>query len=355
MASELAYVRERFKLEQSGLMFIKLNGVVDGVQVHITTSADRSNQLRVTAYRPTGSDIAINVGTARLFVEGVSFESGDREFDGIFSCGCSAGNEALAQAMLDSSVRAGLLAIVQIAEATLTDFWVAAIGSNVSITGPELARVVQATIDVARAADRATEALGSPAELAGAGLESLLEDTAKREGYSFRRHPLAIAGTTEHGDHLSVFLATQGAVMPVAELLQRSVPSRGTVVRVAWAEPLFGSLTVRPASLVDRAQSMLGVGDIELGHHEFDKAFVIGVRADSADAMRELAETQLNARVRARLLQAKTYGLECALDDRQLVGRGHLPSSPEAALEILRIATEIAPAIRQRKATNPYR
>lgn len=355
VSEALTYVQQRFNMSSVGTFLFELRGQVDGVAIRFDASADRSKRLRFTAFRPRGSDIGLSVDPAGMFAGAARFATGDSEFDGIFSRSCAPGDEAAAEAIVDSAVRAELRSISRLADAALSDHWVTATSAQSTLSGPELEQLARAAVAAALAADRATDALSAPAALARLGVDRALEDAARAHSLALRRHPLAAGGTTERGDALALYFAANRSPASLLDPLAFTFDA-GCIARVSWVEPLGGPLTVRPASLIDRAQAALGYGDIEVGDAEFDKAFTITARVEGgADAARSVVVSQLNARARSLLLRARLLGIECSLDERQLFARGPLPKSAADVHELVRVLVGLGPALRDRTSTSPYR
>jgi len=344
------HVRTRFNLVSVGMLSSEYAGNIEGVPIHIGMAMDRSKRATITATRPRGSDVGLTVSTG--FGDGRLFDTGDRDFDGIFARRCARGDEQAARAICNSTARQHLHAMARAGDPTLTDGYASVSLSLFAISKEEIERLVLDAVAAASAADQCLDELDPPAAIVGAGLDRALTDAARPNGFAVRKHPFALAGTTAHGDQ---FLLRMTAHSPTFRAIDIAPPSpQGCAVHVSWREPLEGSISARPANLVDRAQTMLGFGDIIVGDPEFDKAFTLSARGEGDAAQRVIA-SQLNERARSLLMRARSMGMQCALDERRLFAFGPQPASGEAAQEIVRLFTAVGPALRDRGPSGPYR
>lgn len=344
----------RLQLSREGLF--SFVGVVDGMTVRFDPSGDRTKNLVVSALRHRVSDIGLDVKPSGMILGARRFETEDPAFDGLFSRSCEPGDETLARAICDGAVRQALTALAAMGEVTLDDDRVTTVVSLPALSVDELERVVRTAVAAARAADRATKGLSASKEIAARGIDEALRSIAASNDLMALAHPATLAGTTRHGDHLDVRIFCADRRLRAWTVSSR--PARGLHANVVWAEPLARSLRVRRSSAFDRAQSLVGLGDVQLGDAPFDRAWTLQMQFDGrgeASRASELLRAQLNDEVRRLLMGSIELGVELSLDDRGLVATGPFPSSSANVEALARLLIALGPALRARGSDGPYR
>lgn len=353
----ISFVVERLGFEGRGVPWVRLSGVVDGVAVWIETTSQNSAYATITAARQRGSDVGIGVEPSSLWVGAEQFSSGDAQFDGIFSRKCAKGCEEQAVAMLTVDVRSDLSALARIGTASLFDDAACAWVVPAQLSGEELAHVIRTVAHLSIAADAATATLAPPVALVESGVVSAIQAFSAERSLALQLHPLVARGRVGEDD-FTLRTLEHSSSRRLPNPLHGDSIAPGFDVVLRFAEPLRGALRARPASLLDRAQAALGVGDIETGDAEFDRAFTLDAKVPD-DARREVAtevlREQLNAEARRRLMTLCRANVAVSFDERGLVARGPRFANGQSATVLLQAMAELRGAMRGDAARGPYR
>lgn len=332
-------------------------GLVDGVELWMETSSQNRAHATVVASRRRGSDLGLNVSPSSMWVGAERFSSGDAQFDGIFSRSCASACEEQARAMLTTDVRADLSALACFGTCALYDDAACAWVVPSQLSGAELEHVLRTVAHLSAVADDATAQLAPPKRLVESGVAAAIQAFASERSLSVQGHPLLVRGALG-GDDFALRMLEHSSYRFQPSPLHGGSSDPGFDVALRFSEPLRGSLRARPASLVDRAQAMLGVGDIETGDAEFDRMFTLDAtvaddpkRASATQIVRE----QLNAEARRRLMVLARAKVAVSFDDRGLIARGPRISSGALAVELLSAIAELRGAMRGDATRGPYR
>ncbi len=348
---------QRFLGLSPAILDLSLTGAFEGVPVQLQPSGNNSASLTMVAHRPRGSDLGLRVFSSSMFRSAERFATGDDAFDGIFGRDCAPGCEPEAPSLLTSDVRAALRAMSVAGSVELYDDCVFAYCQPSTLSQEELDSMFRSLIAAVRASDEATLALDAPLALRSMGASAALEAFARERALSVARHPFALSGAIDH-DQFALRFCCQYEGRRGGDPLHGGALEPGFDVRVRFAEPLRGGLSVRPASMLDRAQALVGFGDIETGDRGFDRACTIGTRVENdpdRSIATQLVREQLNERARARLTALAAAGVVLSLDDRSLVARGPLVIEPRALIELVSNVASLRSAMRVEAPRSAYR
>lgn len=348
---------ERFLGISPATLQLSLRGAFEGVPVELQPSGNNSASLTMATHRPRGSDIGLRVFNSSMFRSAEQFSTGDDAFDGIFGRGCATGCEPDAPTLLSSDVRAALRAIAASGSVDLYDDCAFAYCQPSMLSQPELDSMFRSLIVAVRACDDATLALDAPLALRRFGASTALEAFARDRGLSVQRHPFALSGAID-GDHFVLRFCCEYEGRRGPDPLHGGAREPGFDARVRFAEPLRGGLFVRPSSVLDRAQALVGLGDIETGDRGFDRAWTIGARVEDdpdRSIATQLVREQLNERARARMIALAAAGVVLSIDDRSLVARGPLVIEPRALIELVSSIASLRSAMRAQAPRSAYR
>jgi hypothetical protein len=357
MADSVSFVVQRFGFERRTLPWLRVTGVLGGVHLSMEPSTQNSAYATIFAGRARGSDVGIRVTPSSMWVGDERFSSGDAQFDGIFSRSCAIGCEEQAKALLTIDVRSDLSALARVGTAALYDDVAYAWVVPSQLSGDELEHVLRTLAHLSRAADEATATLPPAKRLLDSGVALALQAFASERALAFQAHPMVVRGQLGEDDFVLRVLENSSH-RKLTSPLHGGSSDPGFDVSLRFAEPLRGALKARPASLVDRAQAMLGVGDIETGEAEFDRAFTLDAKvADDPkrEAATQLVREQLNAEARRRLLLLARAQVSVSFDERGLIARGPRISSAQSAIELLSALAELRGAMRGDATRGPYR
>ncbi|MFO0562815.1 MAG: hypothetical protein U0269_32650 [Polyangiales bacterium] len=356
-AESVSFVVQRFGFERRTLPWLRVTGVVDGVELWMETSSQNSAYATVLANRRRGSDIGLRVSPSSMWVGAELFSSGDAQFDGIFSRSCAIGCEEQARAMLTTDVRADLSALARVGTGALYDDAACAWVVPSQLSGEELEHVLRTVAHLSVVADDATALLAPPKRLVESGVAAAIQAFASERALSLQGHPLLVRGALGEDD-FTLRVLEHSSYRNLLSPLHGGSSDPGFDVALRFAEPLRGALRARPASLVDRAQAMLGVGDIETGDAEFDRTFTLDATVANDPeraAATQLVREQLNAEARRRLMVLARAKVAVSFDERGLIARGPRISSAQLALELLSAIAELRGAMRGDATRGPYR
>jgi hypothetical protein len=343
MAESIRYVIEKYSFQE-------LRATVRSVPVLLQWNAQNSGKsVSISAMFEPVLDLGLHVfASLSPFGNPPSVTLNDEQFTGIFSNSCADGESPSVTQVLSSSVRAELLELARLGSAVMTDDGVRCFVEPSLMTGNELSMVIEACVNVATSVRATVTELTPPAQLRLQQVAQALIDACKTYGYTVRAHPFSILGSDPNFD-LTLHFQTQFAHRLFAQTSPALHSRPGYVARVAFREPLALGLRLRSSSFFDRAQSFVGIKDLQVGDGDFDQRWTIAARDE------EHARAVLHAETRGLLTALANVGLELSLDDSGLSGVGSLPTQSADAMVLLAKLSGLYEALHKRTESGPYR
>lgn len=329
--------------------FASKEGQVRGVHVSfVNFLGSRSQTLRVIARLAHELDLGLYVHQSQnSFGSSSTVTVSDPEFMGIFAVSCGNDEEAAVKLLLTSSVRRELLALARAGYAILTDDGACCQIEPSLMTAQEISIVVEACVNIALEMDTLSKALEPPAMLRAGGVADALMAAALAREFVVQKHPFVLNATSAVSDvSLSFQTHFTNRFFGSAELLT-ALP--GYRVSVRFHQALGLGLRLRSASLFDRAQSMFGFKDLQVGDAKFDSRWTIAARDE--DKTRAI----FHADARLALDTLADLGIELSLDDTGLSGFGSLPKKTSDAPVLIETLTTLYDTLQPRVASGPYR
>ncbi len=329
--------------------FASKEGQVRGVHVSfVNFLGSRSQTLRIIARLAHELDLGLYVHQSQnSFGSNSTVTVSDPEFMGIFAVSCGNDEEAAVKLLLTSSVRRELLALARAGYAILTDDGACCQIEPSLMTAQEISIVVEACVNIALEMDTLSKALEPPAMLRAGGVADALISAALARDFTVQKHPFVLSTTSAESDvalHFQTHFTNR--FFGSAELVTARPRYR---LNVRFHQPLALELRLRSSSLFDRAQSMLGFKDLQVGDAKFDGRWTIAAKDE--DKTRAI----FHAETRRALDALADLGIDLSVNDSGLSGFGTLLHNPSDASLLLEILTTLYSTMQPRVASGPYR
>lgn len=343
LPDSIEYINKQYHFER---MSATIRGVACGLS---WITQNRSQALSVYAKFSPQFDLGLYAFQSESpFGSFSSYAVKDEEFMGIFTISCAQGDVENAEKVLSAKVRAELRTLARLGSAVLADDGVRCLIQPGMMTGPELAMVVEACVNIAEEVGRLKGQLSAPTLLRENGVAAALTATAQGLDLTVEQHPFSIHGASTHSS-IQLQFQTQFVHRLFDGVLAILRARPGYHLQLRFAEPLGLALRLRTASLFDRAQSALGFKDLQVGDAEFDRRWTIHAKHE------ERARAVLHAQTQSALNTLADLGLDLALDDQGLTGVGSLLKRPNDAEKLLQIISELYQTLQPRVVNGPYR
>lgn len=347
--SVVATVAQHFGLQTHSDLFSAARGTVDGIPVTLTNRSQGSEHgFVIEAYAREGADVGLKCRLQGGLVDGAgTCGIDDSVFNGIWHTECAGGEEPTARHLLSPAVRGELMTIARLGTGTLFDDSVRCVVER-NAAAPEVIGALRACVDAMRALDEAASSADAPGYLLSLGFADAAREVATERSLRLVMHPLRAEGALGD-DHVVLKFRAHFRTRRGHDALAPELGSPGYWLAVRFREPLGAGLTTRPANWVDRAQSAVGIKDLQVGDAAFDRAW----RIEARDESRALA--LLNPAARAVLTDLVALGGAPTLTDELLVYQSRLPESPSTVARVLSRVASLRAALRARAAETPYR
>lgn len=347
--SVFATVAQHFGLQIHSDLFSTGSGTVAGIPVTLANRSQGSEHgFVIEAYAREGADVDLGCRLQGGLLDGAgACGVEDSAFNGIWHTECGAGEESTARRLLSPAVRGELMTIARLGTGTLFDDSVRCVVER-NAEAPEVISAMRACVDAMRALDEAAADADAPAYLLARGFGDAAREAATERSLRLAMHPLRAEGALGE-DAVALRFRSHFRTRRRHYALAPELRSPGYWLALRFREPLGAGLAARPANWVDRAQSAVGLKDLQVGDAAFDRAW----RIEARDEARALA--LLNPEARAVLTDLVALGGAPTLNDELLVYQSKLPESPSTVARVLSRVASLRAALRARAAESPYR
>lgn len=325
-------------------------GVYDGVQVYLAQFyAGRERLYSMTARAPFGADLDLRLEHSGFFLEGSrTFTIESAQLASICQWDCAPGDASIAGTLFDSHVCDDLLTIARLSTVSVRDDGVRAIYRGFESADVQIA-LARAAVSAVKGLDARLLVAPTPTPLRAEGVAEALLATASEMGLFARAHPLTLWGPAS-GDELVVrYVGNVGRRFFSDGPFGVAEPDAGAYARVRFAEPLGVGLRLRSATWLDRAQSAVGLKDLQVGDAAFDRAW----RIDATDEAG--ARALLTPSFRKTVDELATLRFEIEITDQGLTARAPLARNATEGTRALRLLAAVRSAMRTPLTLGPYR